>query len=123
MEFILNKNLVIIDSVLFMNSSLEKPVKNLLGDDFIYLTKEFGLNNLKLLKQKDADSYEYMDSFKRFSEEKLPGKKYFYSSLKDGTTGDNGEKLGDHISDEDYLMYKNIWNKFNKIWVNITAII
>ena len=123
MEFILNKNLVIIDSVLFMNSSLEKPVKNLLGDDFIYLTKEFGLNNLKLLKQKDADSYEYMDSFKRFSEEKLPGKKYFYSSLKDGTTGDNGEKLGGHISDEDYLMYKNIWNKFNKIWVNITAII
>ena len=123
MEFILNKNLVIIDSVLFMNSSLEKLVKNLLGDDFKYLTKEFGLNNLKLLKQKDADSYEYMDSFKRFSEEKLPGKKCFYSSLKDGTTGDNGEKLGDHISDEDYLMYKNIWNKFNKIWVIITAII
>ena len=123
MEFILNKNLVIIDSVLFMNSSLEKLVKNLFGDDFKYLTKEFGLNNLKLLKQKDADSYEYMDSFKRFSEENLPGKKCFYSSLKDGTTGDNGEKLGGHISDEDYLMYKNIWNKFNKIWVIITAII
>ena len=33
-----------------------------------------------------------MDSFKRFSEEKLPNKKRFYSSVKDGTTGDNGKK-------------------------------
>ena len=44
-----------------------------------------------------------MDSFKRFSEGKLPDKKIFYSSIKDGTTGDNGEKLDSHISDEDYL--------------------
>ena len=33
-----------------------------------------------------------MDSFKRFREEKLPNKKYFYSSVKDGATGDNGKK-------------------------------
>ena len=33
-----------------------------------------------------------MDSFKRFSEEKLPDKKCFYSSVKDGTTNDNGKK-------------------------------
>ena len=33
-----------------------------------------------------------MDSFKRFSEEKLPNKKCFYISVKDGTTGDNGKK-------------------------------
>ena len=30
----------------------------------------------------------------------------FYSSVKDGTTGDNGKKLHDHISDEDYLTCK-----------------
>ena len=48
------------------------------------------------LKQKDAYPYEYMDSFKRFSEGKLPDKKFFYSSIKDGTTGDNGEKLDSH---------------------------
>ena len=35
------------------------------------------------------------------------------SSVKDGTTGDNGEKLDGHISDEDYLMCKKIWNGFN----------
>ena len=34
------------------------------------------------------------------------------SSVKDGTTGDNGEKLDGHISDEDYLMCKKTWNKF-----------
>ena len=48
----------------FMNSSLEKLVKNLSDNDFKYLTEEFGSKNLELLKQKDAYPYEYMDSFK-----------------------------------------------------------
>ena len=34
-----------------------------------------------------------MDSFKRFGEEKLPDIECFYISVKDGTTGDNGDKL------------------------------
>ena len=38
MAFILNKNLVFTDSMQFMNSSLEKLVKNLADDDFKYLT-------------------------------------------------------------------------------------
>ena len=54
-----------------------------------------------------------MNSFKRFSEEKIPDTKCFYRSLKDGTTGDNGEKLGGHVSDEEYLTCIKIWNKFN----------
>ena len=66
----------------FMNFSIEKLVKNLSEDALIYLTKEFGSKNLELLKQKDAYPYEYMDNFKRFSEEKLPDKKYFYRSVK-----------------------------------------
>ena len=41
-----------------------------------------------------------MDSFKTFNEEKLSDKKYFYRSLKDGTTGDNGKKLDGHMSDK-----------------------
>ena len=113
MAFFLNKNLVFIDSMQFMNSSLEKLVKNLSDNDFKYLTEEFGSKNLELLKQKDAYPYEYMDSFKRFGEEKLPDREYFYISIKDGTTGDNAKKLDGHISDEDYLASKNIWNKFN----------
>ena len=81
-----------------MNSSLEKLVKNLPDDDFKYLAKEFGSKNLELLKQKGVYPYQYMDSFKTASEEKLPDKKRFYSSVKDGTTDNNGEKLDGHIS-------------------------
>ena len=88
----------------FMNSSLEKQFKNLSDNNFKYLTQEFGSKNLELLKQKDAYPYEYIDSSKRFNEEKLPDKKCFFSSLKDGTTDDNGEKLDGHISDEEFGM-------------------
>ena len=97
----------------FMNSSLEKLVKNLSDDDFKYLTKEFGSKNLELLKQKGAYPYEYMDSCKKFNEEKLPDKKHFYSSVKDGTTSDNGKKLDGHINNEDYLTCKKLWNEFS----------
>ena len=65
-----------------MNSSLDKLVKNLLDEDFKYLVKEFGFENLEILKQKGAYPYEYMNSFERFNEEKLPARKYFFSSIK-----------------------------------------
>ena len=97
----------------FMNSSLEKLVNNLLGNDFKYFTEKFGYKNLELLKQKDACLYEYKDDFKRFNEEKLPEKECFYSSAKDGKTGDNGKKLDSQIVDKNYLMCKKILNKFN----------
>ena len=48
MAFMINKNLVFINSMQFMNSSLEKLVKNLADDDFKYLTQEFGSKNLEL---------------------------------------------------------------------------
>ena len=54
-----------------------------------------------------------MDSFKRFNEEKLPDKKCFYRSAKNGTTDYNGKELDGHINDEDYLTCKKICNKFN----------
>ena len=70
MAFFLNKNLVFIDSMQFMNSSLDKLVKNLSDEDFKYLVEEFGSKNLELLKQKGAYPYEYMNSFGRFKEKK-----------------------------------------------------
>ena len=54
----LSKNLVFIDSMQFMNFSLDKLVKNLSENDFKYLTEEFGSKNLELLKQKSAYPYE-----------------------------------------------------------------
>ena len=82
-------------------------------NDFKYLTEEFGSQNLELLKQKGIYPYECMDSFKGFNGEKFPDKKCFYSSVKDGTTGDNGKRLDGHISNENYLRCKKIWNEFN----------
>ena len=87
----------------FMNSSLDKLVKNLSDEDFKYLVEEFGSKNLELLKQKGAYPYEYMNSFERFNEEKLPARKYFYSSTKDGKIGDDGKISDSHISVKDYL--------------------
>ena len=112
MAFFLNKNLVFIDSMQFMNSSLDKLVKNLSDEDFKYLVEEFGSENLEILKQKGAYPYEYMNSFKRFDEEKLPARKYFFSSTKKGKIDEDGKISNGHISIEDYLTCEKIWNKF-----------
>ena len=66
----------------FMNSSLDKLVKYLSDEDFKYLVKDFGTDNLEILKQKGAYPYEYMNSSKRFDEDKLPARKYFFNSTK-----------------------------------------
>ena len=44
-----------------------------------------------------------MNSFERLSEEKLPARKYFCSSTKDGKIGDNGKISKGHICVKDYL--------------------
>ena len=108
MVFSLSENLVFVESMQFINSSFKKLVKMLSDDDFKHLTKKFGSKNLELWKQKDAYPYEYMDSFKRFGEEKLPDKECFYNSLKDGTTNDNSKRLDSHITYKDYLMCKKL---------------
>ena len=64
----------------FMNSSLERLVKNLSNNDFKYLYVEFDSKNLELLKQKNAYPYEYIDSFNRFNREKLPDKKNVFTT-------------------------------------------
>ena len=55
--FLIGKNLVFIDSMQFIDSSLDKLVKNLSDEDFKYLVKEFGSENLEILKQKGAYPY------------------------------------------------------------------
>ena len=94
MVFSLGKNLVFIDSMRYMNSSLDRLVKNLSDEDFKYLLEEFGSKNLKLLKQKGAYPYEYMNSFERFKEKKLPAKKCFFSSTKNWKIDNDGKISG-----------------------------
>ena len=54
MAFSSNKNLVFIDSMQFVNSSLDRLVKNLSDEHFKYLAEEFGSEYLEILKQKGS---------------------------------------------------------------------
>ena len=58
-------------------------VKNLSNNDFCCVSEEFSGEILGLVKQKGVYPYEYMNSFKRFSEDKLLDECEFFSSLKD----------------------------------------
>ena len=101
MAFTIKTNLVFIDSMQFMNSGLDSLIKNLSYNDFKYLSEEFSSELLELVKKKGVYPSEYMDSFKRFFENKLPDKCNFFSSLKD-----------ECISKKDYQRANNIWNVF-----------
>ena len=103
MAYFLNKNLVFIGSMQFISSSLDKPVKNLPDEDFNFLVEEFGSENSELLKQKGDYPDEYMNSFERFNQTKVPARKNFYSSTKDTKFGDDGKISDNHVSVKDYL--------------------
>ena len=64
MTFTINHNLVFVDSMQFMYSTLDSLVTNLLDSDFKYLSQEFSDEQLKLVKQKEVYPYKNMDSFK-----------------------------------------------------------
>ena len=70
-------------------------------NDFKYLSEKFSGELLELVEKKGVYPYEYMDSLKKFSENKLPDKCKFFSSLKD-----------ECISEKDYQRANNIWNAF-----------
>ena len=72
MSFTLGNNIAFMDSMLFMNSSLDKLVKNLGSEDFTYLSSVFSGEQLELVKKKGVYPYKYFDSFEKFKELKLP---------------------------------------------------
>ena len=88
------------DSLQFMSDSLESLVKNIIN--FYHLETDIKNENVNLLKQKGIYPNDYMNSWDKFNETKLPPKSLFFSKL-------NNE----HISDKDYEQAQNIWNKFN----------
>ena len=101
MSFSLNKNIAFIDSVLFLNRSLDKLVKNLSSENFKCLSGLFSGEELELAEKKGIYPYEYMDSFEKFKERKLPDIECFFSSLKD---------CG--ISEEEYSRACKVWKIF-----------
>ena len=71
--------------------------------------QNFHLINQKYEKKKEAYPYEWVDSSQKFDHQELSLKERFYSSLKYGKRdNDNG-----HISDNQYLHLKMLWNTFN----------
>ena len=93
-------NLRFIDSLNFMQSSLDKLVKS--TDSFPILQKLMPEENKRrLLQKKGIYPYEYMDSFERFDENQLPEKEKFYSSLS-----------GEGITDEEYAHAQEVWETF-----------
>ena len=99
-----NVQLSFIDSCRFMASGLDKLAGNLDDDQCKHL-KEFykGEEVFKLLWRKDVYPYEYMDSWKKFEETKIPPKNAFYIKLNMKS-----------ISDQDYEHAQQVWNIMEK---------
>ena len=102
MSFMLENNLVFIDSFQFMSSSLDKLASNLPDETLKYTSQEFQDDKLSSMSKKDIFLYDFMDSFDKFNEPNLPTKEEFYSILTD-----------ESITDEQYKHAKNVWNTFN----------
>ena len=54
-----------------------------------------------------------MSSFERFNEERLPARKYFFSSTKKEKIDNDGKMSDGHISFKDYLMFEKFWDNFD----------
>ena len=102
MAFMVGNHMVFIDSFQFMSSSLDKLVGNLSDDAFKYTREEFENEKFSLMKKKGVYPYDYMDSFKKFKNKKLPTKEEFYSIMND-----------ESISDDDYKHAQKVWETFN----------
>ena len=81
MAFMIDRNLIFIDSFQFMNQSSCNLVNNLPKDVFYHTKNEFVSNNLELITTNGVYPYDYMDGFDKFKEEGLPSIENFYSKL------------------------------------------
>ena len=86
-----------------MASSLAALSNNLASDlsKFSHLKKEFGAK-YELLTKKRIYPYDYINGIEKFTEEKLPPQKDFFSKLND---------CG--VSDEEYQHAQKVWKKFD----------
>ena len=91
-----------IDSVQFLLSSLDNLVKATNKDE-MHITARYEPDSGRraMLQRKGVYPYEYMDSWKRFTEMRLPTKEAFYSKLSN-----------EHITDEEYTHAENVWKTF-----------
>ena len=85
-----------------MSSSLDSLVNNLArGGNEFFSFDEYNEHQRELLIRKGIYSYEYMDSWDRFKETKLPPKDSFYSAL--SMSG---------VSETDHAHARKVWREF-----------
>lgn len=81
-----------IDSLQFLSASLDNLAKTLSKEDMNAMKSVFTGEYLELMTRKGVYPYDYMNSWERFSETKLPPKEAFYSGLNGkGITDDEYE--------------------------------
>ncbi len=93
-----------LDSLKFMNKSLDKLVKTLGEDQFETLTSQMNIDpeSLGLPKRKGVFPYDFMSDLSKLSATCLPSKDGFYNQLNKT-----------EISDEDYKHAQNVWKTVN----------
>ena len=92
-----------IDSLKFMATSLDSLTRNLVSSDKrLSGSENCSESQYKLLTRKGIYPYEYMTSWDRFDETKLPLIEAFYSSL--NMSG---------VSESDYQHAQRVWTEFN----------
>ena len=98
-------NLRFIDSLQFLNASLDTLVANLAKEGesrFQNVSSHFSnANERNLLLRKGVYPYDYMSFWERFDEQELPPMTAFYNKL-----SENG------ISEEDYAHAQTVWETF-----------
>ena len=101
-------NLKFIDSLNFMNASLDTLVQNLEkkndgGENFTHLNQHFTKEEeLILLKRKGVFPYTYLEGPHVFEEKHLPPQEAFFNDLQQKS-----------ISEEDYRHAQKVWKTFN----------
>ena len=74
-EINVKRELIFIDSLSFMASSIDNLSSNLKIDQFVNLKKYYSGNQLSLLLRKGVYPYDYVDYLKKLDETSLPPKK------------------------------------------------
>ena len=100
-SFSLGKNLVFIDSIQFMASSLEALVSNLSPEDFRIVGRRWKGEDFNLVTQKGVFPYEFLDDISKLNTEGLPSRDKFYSSLYES-----------EVKEEDYQRAQKVWEHF-----------
>ena len=90
-----------IDSLQFMNESLEKLCKNLRPEDFVHTVRHSPPDKYEMLIRKGLFCYDYWDGPQKADETSLPPREAFYSRLTE-----------EHITEEDYQHAQKVWTSF-----------